>query len=235
MEKQCKRCSKKFQTSFWWQVYCCHPCYIEDTRGKPRPKVKESLRKFHTDHPGYFKQFPNSGRFQKDHQVPQEWRDKRLQKFVNYWASEESKRRMSESRIRYLFEHPEVMVILGQNQSGARHWNWKGGISDPMHLLRHTTEYNEWRLAVYSRDEYRCRTCGSKKDIIAHHILPFKDYPLVRFSVENGMTLCRSCHKRLHSEVGKSTQFKPRISESRLTRILVEDGRNFISRKEAEA
>jgi len=32
----------------------------------------------------------------------------------------------------------------------------------------------------------------------AHHILSFKEYPEAREKVENGITLCEKCHKKLH-------------------------------------
>jgi 5-methylcytosine-specific restriction endonuclease McrA len=80
---------------------------------------------------------------------------------------------------------------------GEEHWNWKGGITPLTHLLRNTPEYKEWRLAVYARDHWTCQDCGRHCDehqIVAHHKKPFKDYPELRYAVENGITLCRRCH-----------------------------------------
>jgi len=42
---------------------------------------------------------------------------------------------------------------------------------------------------------------------VAHHLKTFKDYPELRFDVDNGQTLCRSCHKKVHEEIGKKTRF----------------------------
>lgn len=108
---------------------------------------------------------------------------------------------------------PDAVAIIAKNRKhhkGSEHWNWKGGITPQLHLLRHSQEYNEWRKAVYARDYWTCQKCLIKqKHPIAHHIKPFRKYPKLRYSVENGMTLCRACHKITHSEIGMNTRFKP--------------------------
>lgn len=53
-----------------------------------------------------------------------------------------------------------------------------------------------WSLSVKERDSYTCKKCGSNKDLHAHHILPWKKDESKRFNIENGITLCRSCHTK---------------------------------------
>ena len=80
---------------------------------------------------------------------------------------------------------------------GERHGMWKGGITPLMHLLRSTPEYKAWRLAVYKRDHWTCQDCGKhcdEKQIVAHHLKSFKDYPELRYEISNGITFCRKCH-----------------------------------------
>ena len=65
---------------------------------------------------------------------------------------------------------------------------------------RNTPEYKLWRLAVYKRDEFKCKKCGLKmnwkgKQLNAHHIRPWADYPVLRYDINNGITLCYKCHK----------------------------------------
>lgn len=90
---------------------------------------------------------------------------------------------------------------------GEDHWNWQGGISliNDRHDSR---EYKEWRLKVYQRDSYKCRYCGSKEKINAHHIYSWKNYPELRYNIDNGITLCEKCHIELHKEYGYDSKEK---------------------------
>lgn len=66
--------------------------------------------------------------------------------------------------------------------------------------LRTVPEYKEWRTAVFKRDGFECQCCrqiGNKLN--AHHIKPFASHPSLRFEISNGITLCESCHKEVHT------------------------------------
>ena len=66
---------------------------------------------------------------------------------------------------------------------------------------RHAPEYITWRTKVFERDKYTCAICGQVGgELNAHHIRPFKDYPELRLDLDNGVTLCKACHKRVHKE-----------------------------------
>ena len=67
--------------------------------------------------------------------------------------------------------------------------------------IRNSKKCAEWRLSVFERDEYTCAICrkvGGRLN--AHHIKPFSKFPNDRFDVDNGITLCEECHKRVHKE-----------------------------------
>jgi 5-methylcytosine-specific restriction endonuclease McrA len=59
----------------------------------------------------------------------------------------------------------------------------------------------EWTKKVKERDG-KCLACGRKEKLHAHHILNFKDFPEKRFDLDNGMTLCVTCHNKLE-KMGK--------------------------------
>lgn len=80
---------------------------------------------------------------------------------------------------------------------GDKHPFWKGGIY-PKHLaLRNSKEYKLWRNAIFERDNYTCVFCGDNKggNLNADHIKPFSLYPDLRFAIDNGRTLCVTCHR----------------------------------------
>lgn len=97
----------------------------------------------------------------------------------------------------------------GPGLRGENHPQWKGGTTAENRKLRHTRIYAQWRKSVYRRDNWTCQRCHRKvKDIVAHHIKSFWTYLDLRYDVDNGQTLCRSCHKKVHKEIGQATRFK---------------------------
>ena len=61
--------------------------------------------------------------------------------------------------------------------------------------IRHSKETEEWRKAVFARDDYTCQMCFIKGGCLeADHIKPFAYFPELRFVLKNGRTLCRQCH-----------------------------------------
>lgn len=66
---------------------------------------------------------------------------------------------------------------------------------------RNTTEYKNWRKQVYERDNYTCQKCNIRgTKLNAHHIKQWHDNINLRFNVDNGITLCEKCHKKIHSK-----------------------------------
>jgi hypothetical protein len=67
---------------------------------------------------------------------------------------------------------------------------------------RSTKEYKEWRLKIYSRDNFTCCSCGSVGGRLnAHHIVRWVDDKSKRYNIDNGVTLCVACHKLAHKVV----------------------------------
>ena len=87
---------------------------------------------------------------------------------------------------------------------GEKNPMWKGGITEINKRIKNSLEYKLWRRAVFKRDNYACIWCGSKNKIQADHIKPFADYPELRFAIDNGRALCRSCHLRTSNYGGKN-------------------------------
>lgn len=76
---------------------------------------------------------------------------------------------------------------------------WEGHIKKEYKRFIHLTatkEYKEWRMAVFTRDNFTCQFCYKRGCYLeAHHIKQWVKYPELRYSIENGVCLCRECHK----------------------------------------
>ena len=71
---------------------------------------------------------------------------------------------------------------------------------EELRKLRNSQEYVKWREAVYEKDGCTCVICGAKENLHAHHKKSFDKYPELRFSIENGITVCRTCHLNIHNK-----------------------------------
>lgn len=74
---------------------------------------------------------------------------------------------------------------------------WQGGLTELNKRIRGYYAYGVWRNKVFVRDNYTCQECSKRGVFLhAHHIKEFSNYPELRFSVDNGITLCVSCHAK---------------------------------------
>lgn len=114
-----------------------------------------------------------------------------------YKLSEETKRKMSEVK-------KGIRPKNNYNWKGENHPNWKGGISRDKHSLSEP-KYKKWRAEVFLRDNWTCQTCGVRGEYLeAHHIKSWAKFPELRYEVENGVALCRECHKLTDNYKGKN-------------------------------
>ena len=69
---------------------------------------------------------------------------------------------------------------------------------------RNHLRYKQWRFDVYKRDLFTCQRCNDDAggNLNAHHILSYSRYPEYGTVLENGVTLCKSCHEEFHKLYG---------------------------------
>lgn len=95
-------------------------------------------------------------------------------------------------------EHLKKLSIAWEknrnNKVGSNSNFWKGGCTKTNQKIRNSIEYRLWRKAVLERDGSVCVWCGSITELCVDHIKPFAYYPELRFAIDNGRTLCKSCH-----------------------------------------
>jgi 5-methylcytosine-specific restriction endonuclease McrA len=87
-----------------------------------------------------------------------------------------------------------------------------------LYITRYTDKYNQWRRAVYKKDNYMCQICGRRGKLNAHHIFGFAKWKSKRFDINNGITLCSACHYKFHKKYGKSNfpNIKKLLKENKL-------------------
>ncbi len=100
------------------------------------------------------------------------------------------KKLSSEHRLKLSIAHIGI-------QSGSNHPLWKGGTSSERKLAMKRYEYRSWRTAVFARDEYTCQHCRATGVYLhAHHGLSWRGFPDLRYDIDNGITLCETCHAK---------------------------------------
>lgn len=70
---------------------------------------------------------------------------------------------------------------------------------------RLSVDWKIWREKVFIRDNYTCQKCFRRGIYIEpHHLITVKeciekDNKLLIYNTDNGLTLCRDCHKQIHN------------------------------------
>lgn len=80
--------------------------------------------------------------------------------------------------------------------------DWNDNNKHHLQEPRSSREYNAFKKAVLQRDKH-CIKCGTTEHLEVHHIKPYAKYPEYRTDVDNGITLCKECHKALHRWIRK--------------------------------
>ncbi len=83
---------------------------------------------------------------------------------------------------------------------------------------RRSSAYVTWRKEVWLRDNFTCKIanpeCAGR--IEAHHISGYKEYPELRYNINNGITLCHAHHPRKRAEEKRlSPYFQSLVSVSK--------------------
>jgi hypothetical protein len=199
VKTNCQFCKKEFYyyPSIQKGLFCSYKCYHLSIKGIYKvnsgsfkkghtlnngiPKTEEVKRKISEKMKG-----GNSTSFKKGHQ-----------------HSIEALKKMSEAS-KGKKQSEEAIFKRIEKIKGEKHWAW---ISDRTQLKKSDRShkdyaYTYWRQQVYLRDNFKCKInnkdCNGK--IEAHHILSWKEYPELRYEINNGITLCHAHHPRKRAE-----------------------------------
>lgn len=173
VKKNCKNCKKIFlDYSSGHRKYCSRKCYAENLS-------KEKLGK------------PNKYAIKGFKRNPEEF-------------TLERRKRMS-----LVMKERHKKEEIGF-QRGQKHWAWNGGISSLRHRIHSSFLYRQWRSDCFIRDDYTCQICFVRGGILNVDHYPklfseiIKEYKIKTledadkceelWNINNGRTLCKSCH-----------------------------------------
>lgn len=138
--------------------------------------------------------------------------------------SEESKQKVSKAnKGRVPWNKGKICPNISASLRGSRSSFWKGGITKVSRLVRTCFKYRQWRSDIFTRDEYVCQTCFKTGGYLhADHIKPFSvilrennissleeaEKCAELWNINNGRTLCESCHKNTDTYGNKATKYK---------------------------
>lgn len=108
----------------------------------------------------------------------------------------------------------QVRPFVPKSLRGNLSHNWKGGLTPINQRERARQSYINWRKSVFIRDKFTCQkygTIGGK--LVAHHINNFADFPELRTSIENGITLSEKAHQEFHKKYGKRNNSLEQLQE----------------------
>ena len=104
-------------------------------------------------------------------------------------------------------------IHKGKN-AGEKSHLWKGGITSENKKQRNSLEFKAWRNSVFERDDFTCQKFNVRGGkLVSHHIKNFAQFPELRFSVDNGITLSERAHIDFHKKYGKSNNTKSQLQE----------------------
>lgn len=120
--------------------------------------------------------------------------------------SEEFRKKCKQRQLGVFNRSEEGKKSFAKKMSGENHPRWIKDRTKTIERrrLRGTSEWKEWRIAVFTRDNFSCIDCGQHGGYLeAHHIIPLKQTFSRMFDITNGITLCRPCHVKT---MGKELQ-----------------------------
>jgi 5-methylcytosine-specific restriction endonuclease McrA len=103
---------------------------------------------------------------------------------------------------------------------GPNHPSWKTGKTAATFSswIKNQSGYDQWRDKVLERDGNKCQISGRTDSLQVHHILPKAENisPETALDVDNGMTLNKEVHDRIHELIRSGKDYEEAIEAARL-------------------
>lgn len=108
----------------------------------------------------------------------------------------------------------EVSAELCRKKSGKNHHWYNHELKDEDRKTRKSCEQYSFRNEVYRRDNYTCQKCFKYGGFLnAHHLDAYHWAKDLRSDPNNGITLCKVCHRKFHKIYGTKYNTKEQMKE----------------------
>jgi len=112
----------------------------------------------------------------------------------------------------------ETRKKISEAKKGDKSYPWKGGVTPANRKIRNSFEMKLWRKACFERDNWTCQKYGVRTGgLEVHHINNFADFPELRTSIENGVTLSKKAHQEFHKKYGFKDNSLEQLKEFLIT------------------
>ena len=108
---------------------------------------------------------------------------------------------------------------MSENLIGENNYRWNDELTDEERENGRTVNpgYYVFVKGVMARDNYTCRICGFTSQggtgLNAHHLNSYDWDKENRTNIDNGITLCKDCHKDFHTHYGYGKNTKKQFEE----------------------
>lgn len=101
----------------------------------------------------------------------------------------------------------EINAKLCKQRSGENHYKW---IKDRNKVNpRSRLTQKSFRQSIFNRDNFTCKKCNQYGgNLVAHHLDGYHWCNSKRNNINNGVTLCVTCHKKFHKLYGYQNNTK---------------------------
>lgn len=112
-----------------------------------------------------------------------EYRRKHIEGVKKYWQDPENRKKQKEA---YTSESK-------LKKSKAMKKYWQKSESKKNNTIKSLTILNVWAKAVKAKARYECEYCGSKNNLVSHHIFSIR-HSNTKWDIDNGICLCVGHH-----------------------------------------
>jgi hypothetical protein len=121
----------------------------------------------------------------------------------------------NEKQRQYMLKNP-VRYWLGKKNpfiTGDKNPNYNE-FTPENERIRHSRNMRSLKKVCLERDNFKCAKYGtSGGELIMHHINNFADFPELRLSLDNVITLSKKAHDEFHKKYGRRNNTKEQLEE----------------------